>query len=79
MCLFDGQHDLLADLFLEDVIRIGCISSCVNHRKFGSAPLASAVMSVTCHSGCFVNDGLAHPHQTVEKGGFAHIRASYDC
>ena len=79
MSLLDGKHDLFADLLLENVIRIGCISSGVDHRKFRAAPFASSVMSVAGHSRCLIYNSLSHSDKPVEKCGLAHIWTSYNC
>ena len=78
MRLLDGKNHLLADLFFEYIVGIGCVSPCINNRKFSSAPLAPSVVSVARYSCCFVNDGLPHAHEAVEKSGLAHIWASYN-
>ena len=57
ICLFCGNKYLFADFFFKDVIRIYYPSTSVNERKFTVAPLAFSVLSVTCGTGMFTNDG----------------------
>ena len=79
MRLLDGEDNLLADLFLEDVIRVGSVSSCVDNRELGTAPLASSIVSVAGHACCFVYNRLSHADEAVEKCGLTYVRTSYDC
>ena len=76
--LIDGDDDLLADFFLERVVRSGRPSAGIHYGKLGSAPVTFAVMAVAGDARGLVDDGLTHPDQTVEEGGLAHIRASDD-
>ena len=77
--LFHGDDHLAADSVLEDIVRIGRITAGVHHRELGAAPFALAVMAVAGHARRLIDDGLTHAHQAVEKGRFAHVRASNYC
>ena len=72
-----SYHHLFADLFLEDVLRVGGVSAGIHYREGGAAPLALTVMAVAGDSGRLVDDGLAHAYKAVEKGRFTYVGSSY--
>ena len=77
--LLDGQHHLLANLILEDIVAIDRVTTRVDNRKLTTIPIGLAVVAVTSSTRSRVDNRLTIAHKAVKKGTLAHIRASYYC
>ena len=64
--LLDGNDHLPAYCLLEHIVRVGCPSSGVDHRKLSSAPFAFSVVAVSGHTCCLIDDCLTHADEAVE-------------
>ena len=74
----DGEHHLLADFFLKDVVAGTGVATGIDNGKFVATPFAVAIMAVAGHAGRLIDDGLAHPDQTVEQGGLPDVGPSHN-
>ena len=73
-----GKNHLLTDLFLKDVVRIGCVSAGVDNGKLRTAPFTPSIVSVARYACCFIYNRLSHPDKPVEKCGLSYIRAAHN-
>ena len=77
--LVDSEHNLTADIILENIVGIDGITARVDNRELLAVPVGLAVVAVASGASCLVNDGLTVANQAVEQSRFAHIGATYDC
>ena len=64
--LLRGDDDLLADLLLEDVVRVDHPAARVDDGELTAVPLALAVLAVARRTGLVAHDGLPALCQSVE-------------
>ena len=76
--LLDGQHHLLADFLLENILSAQRVSARIDHRKLAAVPVGLAVMAVARRTGRIVHDRLAHADQAVEQRALADVRTAHD-
>ena len=78
VALLNGDEHLTTDFLLEYIIGIDHPTASVHNRELLVSPFTLAILAVACRTCLVTHNGVTGLCQSVEKGRFAHIRATHD-